>query len=109
MKKKHKQKLSSAGRKLAAEWDAICELHRSWPPFRRTSTPPYTLKPEVTAAGRYPAERRIATFVPDTGTAVKPNVYTGDKLIGISVMHKSNLVPVFTEGEAKDLAKMRRG
>jgi len=41
--------------------------------------------------------------------------YTGErKLLGIAVMHKSNLVPVFEEetGEkgqyAKDLARMRR-
>lgn len=35
-------------------------------------------------------------------------VYTGDKLIGIAVMHKSNLVPVFSRDDASELAKMRR-
>lgn len=35
-------------------------------------------------------------------------VYTGDKLIGIAVMHKSNLVPVFSRDDATELAKMRR-
>jgi hypothetical protein len=34
--------------------------------------------------------------------------YTGDRLIGISLMHKSNLVPVFSKDEATDLANMRR-
>lgn len=44
------------------------------------------------------------------GVAVKKeaNTYTGDKLIGIGNLHKSNLVPVFKEDEAKDLASMRR-
>ena len=44
------------------------------------------------------------------GVAVKKeaNTYTGDKLIGIGSLHKSNLVPVFKEDEAKDLASMRR-
>lgn len=35
--------------------------------------------------------------------------YEGErKLIGISTLHKSNMVPVFDEEYAKDIAKMRR-
>lgn len=49
----------------------------------------------------------------DTGggtTAVKrTKVYTGDKVVGVSQMHKSNLVPVFNSEAAKDITKMRRG
>ena len=37
-----------------------------------------------------------------------PNVYTGDKLLGIAIMHKSNLVPVFSQEDAEDISKMRR-
>lgn len=40
--------------------------------------------------------------------AVK-HVYTGDKVIGIGIMHKSNLVPIFSTDAAVDLSKMRRG
>lgn len=40
----------------------------------------------------------------------EPNVYSGErKLLGIAVMHKSNLVPVFDREDAAELAKMRRG
>lgn len=35
-------------------------------------------------------------------------VYSGDKLIGISTTHKSNLVPVFSNDYAKDISSMRR-
>lgn len=35
--------------------------------------------------------------------------YTGNNMIGISTMHKSNLVPVFSAEEATDNARMRRG
>jgi hypothetical protein len=35
-------------------------------------------------------------------------VYTGDKIKGIGTMHKSNAVPVFSDEEAHDIAKMRR-
>lgn len=35
-------------------------------------------------------------------------VYTGDKIVGIGTMHKSNAVPIFNDNEAKDIASMRR-
>lgn len=34
--------------------------------------------------------------------------YTGDKLMGIATMHKSNMVPVFKQEDAEDIARMRR-
>lgn len=34
--------------------------------------------------------------------------YTGDKLLGIATMHKSNAVPVFKQEDAEDIARMRR-
>lgn len=69
------------------------------------------------------SELRIEDYPSYTGTTgdlshmckQEPMRYTGErKLLGIAVMHKSNLVPVFEEevGEkgqyAKDLARMRR-
>jgi|TARA_B110000483_G_C18138073_1_gene520323 hypothetical protein len=57
------------------------------------------------------------SFVPDNLSVSNPTprrenlMYTGERqLIGIGVMHKSNLVPVFKEDKqyAKDLARMRR-
>jgi hypothetical protein len=48
----------------------------------------------------------------DTGhgnaTKTAPQVYTGDKIVGIATMHKSNMVPVFSDTEAKEIATMRR-
>jgi len=38
----------------------------------------------------------------------QPMQYTGDKIVGIGTMHKSNAVPIFTEQEAKDISNMRR-
>jgi hypothetical protein len=35
--------------------------------------------------------------------------YTGTKIKGIGTMHKSNAVPVFSDEEAQDIARMRRG
>jgi hypothetical protein len=43
--------------------------------------------------------------------ATKPvqKVYTGNAIIGLATMHKSNIVPIFNEQAAKDVANMRRG
>ena len=41
-------------------------------------------------------------------TANTKNVYTGDAMLGIASMHKSNYVPVFKATDAVDLAHMRR-
>lgn len=35
-------------------------------------------------------------------------VYTGTKVKGIGTMHKSNAVPIFSDEEAQDIARMRR-
>lgn len=44
-----------------------------------------------------------------TGLKRQENTYTGIKLVGIAVMHKSCLQPVFSKQAAKDSANMRRG
>lgn len=42
-------------------------------------------------------------------TAKKESImYSGDKLIGISIIHKSCLAPIFSQEEASDAAHMRR-
>jgi hypothetical protein len=41
-------------------------------------------------------------------TAAPRKVYTGDKILGIATMHKSNAVPVFNNTEAVEISKMRR-
>jgi hypothetical protein len=42
------------------------------------------------------------------GFARKENVYTGTKIIGVAVLHKSCLQPVSSRQDAEDIAKMRR-
>tara|TARA_Y100000992_G_C20922020_1_gene330304 strand:- start:4 stop:312 length:309 start_codon:yes stop_codon:yes gene_type:complete len=48
--------------------------------------------------------------VSEKGNKKKEIHYTGKrKLLGIGLLHKSNLVPVWDEEDAKDITKMRRG
>lgn len=44
------------------------------------------------------------------GNATKKDapVYTGDKIVGIGTMHKSNAVPIFSDAQAKEISSMRR-
>ncbi len=51
------------------------------------------------------------TWISQSGdTARKENMkYTGTLVKGIATMHKSNAVPVISQEEAEDIAKMRRG
>ena len=60
-----------------------------------------------------PPGREIKSFKSNDsgqGNALKKEapVYTGDKIIGIGTMHKSNAVPIFSNNEAKDISTMRR-
>lgn len=66
--------------------------------------PSYELKRET-------VKRKSPVVVGDLSTATAkkaPLQYTGEKLIGIAMMHKSNLVPIFNTEEAIDVATMRR-
>jgi len=59
--------------------------------------------------------RRLTNHIPSVvtgqGIAAKKPVqqYTGDAMIGIGVLHKSNSVPIFSKQDATDISKMRRG
>lgn len=58
--------------------------------------------------------RRSVRDIPslDTGggstTKRTAPVYTGTAIVGLSIMHKSNIVPVFSRQDAEDISKMRR-
>jgi hypothetical protein len=59
--------------------------------------------------------RRRTDHIPsvDTGQGIaakKPVLqYTGDAMIGIGQLHKSNAIPIFQAEDAIDISKMRRG
>ena len=54
--------------------------------------------------------RVTSDTVPGNGNAKAANVYTGNELLGIATMHKSNAVPIRKDSKeaAKDIASMRR-
>lgn len=54
--------------------------------------------------------RITSDAIPRNGNARRVNQYTGDELLGIATMHKSNAVPVRKDSKdaAKEIASMRR-
>lgn len=115
-KKKSKRKFASAeqarqARELDAEWK---ELQKRWGVAAEDKKRTRALSAESYVAPK-PMHRgaesaRIPSLNTGLGTAtLKPsNVYTGDKMIGIGQLHKSNAVPVFRAEDAEDIARMRR-
>jgi len=122
-KKPHKKWASSAAKQKAEreaqEWQ---ELQRSWnqlaPRFSVRQEPardmPRGAFQPLQSRSIYPPGREPAAIPsrPDTPGAVASRpadkVYTGTAMKGIGVLHKSNSVPIFTEDEAVDIARMRR-
>ena len=53
----------------------------------------------------------IPSLSSGVGTCTKneKKQYTGDKILGIGVMHKSNSIPIFNSEQAESISKMRRG
>lgn len=47
--------------------------------------------------------------IPGSGVAKERTEYTGDYIVGIATMHKSNMVPVGRGDDPKAYAQMRRG
>lgn len=111
-KKKGKKKFrnSAAASKARDLDDSWNELMKKYPPMKvkaekRLLSDSYKLTiPEDRNPKKYKSV--------DTGggsTAPLPTkVYTGDKMVGIGTMHKSNMVPIFSDQEAKDISTMRR-
>jgi hypothetical protein len=71
---------------------------------------PYEASPSSNRNTKSYPSLKTSDTIPTGSTARKePQQYTGDLLVGIGVMHKSNLVPIMRgTDEAKDIANMRR-
>lgn len=116
-KRKGKVKFRNAdearkARELDAEWKA---LQKKWGVEadekrrkRALSAEPLTYKLSA-PAGRNTTHNIPSKVTAGGSTAPVHKVYTGDKILGIATMHKSNAVPVFSDEQAVDISRMRRG
>lgn len=78
----------------------------------RTQQIVQTWKPEAPKVMRVGATdfkncKSVETGV-QVATKAAEKKYTGTAIVGLATMHKSNIVPIFNEQAAKDVANMRR-
>lgn len=108
-----KMKFKSAEHKRRYEenqksWE---DLKKKWERTSRVRTPKretlsYSLStpPGRSTSHQYPSMSTVG----GNATRTEPQRYTGDSMLGIATLHKSNAVPVFQQDDAKDISAMRR-
>ena len=99
------RELDASWKKLQEKWGVEAEEKKS---KRAMSQPTLTYKLS-TPPGRNTTNNIPSRVTEGGSTAPVHKVYTGDKIIGIATMHKSNAVPVFSDEQAVDISRMRRG
>jgi hypothetical protein len=110
--KQKKKKPDAKVRALRASWQALLKKY-DITPTRKTIQKSTWMGPTVNS--RVVVDpRRLTHNIPslDTGkgltTKKESPKYTGNEMIGIGQLHKSNAIPIFKQKDAEDLAKMRR-
>ncbi len=113
--RKAKQKFRNADeakkfRELNEEWE---KNQKKWKSMRKVL--PIDFKVEKTVLAPSVPPGRETTKYPSVDMWAKGAVtikqtqkYTGDRLLGVTILHKSCLQPVFSQQEAIDAATMRR-
>lgn len=103
--KRKKKKLNASQCALQESWEKLLKKYdvvKSKPTAKLLIVTP--IKPQRNCGGVIPS---LGTGI-GVATRKADNVYTGNAMIGIATMHKSNSVPVFSAQEAVDISKMRR-
>lgn len=117
-KKKGKHKFRNAeearkSRELDASWEALKARYNVPTKQKKMTKIRETLKSSgyklSTPPGRETTQHIPSLPMGGVATKAPPKVYTGDKVLGIATMHKSNAVPVFRAEDAVEISKMRRG
>jgi hypothetical protein len=115
-KKRGKQKFASAAAKaqsqqLEQQWLALKKQHGVVLEEKHRSRG-LAAEPLVYKLTTPPGRDAVQLSSRDTGwvacTRAPDKVYTGDKIVGVATMHKSNAVPVFSNEQARDISSMRR-
>jgi hypothetical protein len=99
------RELDVSWKELQAKWELDADEKRRQ---RALAAEPLSYK-LTTPVGRTNTHDIPSRVTPGSSTASVHKVYTGTKVKGIATMHKSNAVPVFSDEEAVEISRMRRG
>lgn len=111
--KRKPRKPNAKSRALKASWEALLKKYDIKPNTKtiRKVTRVSTIDYPVTVVDPSRRTDHIPSLDTGKGIAAKKQAqqYTGDAMIGIGQLHKSNAVPIFKAEDAIDISKMRRG
>jgi hypothetical protein len=99
------RELDASWKEMQAKWELDADEKRRQ---RALAAEPLSYKLS-TPVGRSNTHNIPSLVTPGASTASIHKVYTGTKVKGIATMHKSNAVPVFSDEEAVEISRMRRG
>lgn len=99
------RELDASWKEMQAKWELDADEKRRQ---RALAAEPLSYKLS-TPVGRSNTHNIPSLVTPGASTASVHKVYTGTKVKGIATMHKSNAVPVFSDEEAVEISRMRRG
>lgn len=102
--KRKKRKPNAKQRALKASWE---EILKKYEPKKKVEAAPSYKEPKP--------YRRETPAIPSLGShqgdcsRKQQQTYTGNAMMGIATLHKSNAVPVFSPEDAVEISRMRRG
>lgn len=99
------RELDESWNTLQKKWGVEQETKKK----QRAMTAPIWTQPAPTYRGANdPKPKSLNTWTTGAVSSKPSPQYTGDQVIGVTVLHKSCLQPVFSKQDAVDAAKMRR-
>jgi hypothetical protein len=114
-KKKGKQKFRNSSqaqksRDLKTSWEQMLKKHDVKPSASSEKARPLSKTYTLAVPKDRDSTSHIKSIDTGPGVAAKKESpkYTGTECIGISILHKSCLQPIFNKQSAKDVAEMRR-
>ena len=105
--KKKKQAKKPGWREAEAEYQQWLMKHGAHKSQKKKQEPELYVPPRGSYIRETPYYPSLGSGTGSTAKA-KTTKYTGDYFVGIATMHKSNLVPVGKDQDARDYATMRR-
>ena len=107
--KRKPRKPNAKQRAQKASWQALLDKYDIKPGVRKSTVVATTNRSTVVVDPRRSTDH-IPSLDTGKGIAAKKEVihYTGDAMIGIGQLHKSNAIPIFKAEDAIDISKMRR-
>lgn len=99
------RQLDAEWRELQAKWGVDADEKKR---KRALAAEPLTYNLSA-PVGRSTSNNIPSRVTQGGSTAPVHKVYTGNKILGIGTMHKSNAVPIFSDEQAVEISRMRRG